>query len=89
MRSWGWDHHGRPGGRQGGRHRLRTLPRHGAPVRLVCLHGGHEDREEEEDRGGRSQNKYDTFGTIFFLYELSTRVKSKSNPIFIQQNGYK
>ena len=52
MRSWGWDHHGRPGGRQGGRHRLRTRPRHRAPVRLVCLHGGHEDREE--DRGGRS-----------------------------------
>ena len=44
MRSWGWDHHGRPGGGQGGQHRLRTRPRHGAPVRLVRR--GHEDRED-------------------------------------------
>ena len=35
----------------------------GAPVRLVRLNGGHEDREEEEDRGCRSRHKYDTFGT--------------------------
>ena len=80
MRSWGWDHHGRPGGRQGGRHRLRTLPRHGAPVRLVCLHGGHEDREEEEDRGGRSQYKYDTFGTKKKLIRTEHPCKIK-NPI--------
>ena len=65
MQSWGWDHHGLPGGRQGGRHRLRTRPRHGAPVRLVRLYRGHEDREEEEDRGCHPRHKYGTFGTKY------------------------
>ena len=54
MRSWGWEHHGRPGGGQGGRDTgLRTRPRHGAPVHLVRLHGGHEVREDDLGQGGR------------------------------------